>query len=522
MSGTRSWPGRRFVPPALGLGLMAGLAHPLSVPAEEYVPSTSKPPALVREFRGVWVATLKNIDWPSRAGMPVEQQQGELIAILNRAAQLNLNAILLQVRPACDAFYASKLEPWSEYLTGNMGRAPAPFYDPLAFAVEQAHQRGLELHAWFNPYRARHSSSKATPSAGHVSKARPHLVKAYGAYLWLDPGEPSVEEYSRNVILDVVRRYDVDGVHIDDYFYPYPLDKDAGRAMDFPDGPSWNRYRQSGGTLAKADWRRANVDRFVEHLYQAIKMEKSWVKFGISPFGIWKSGYPASIKGLSARDEIFADSRKWLMEGWLDYLSPQLYWPIQAKQQSFPVLLRWWSEQNVKGRHLWPGINLTEPGGTKPRASSEVLEQIGLVRNRPGAEGQNLYSARALMYNTEGIASALLSSAYKAPALSPASPWLDAIAPATPTLTSSQVGENGLRFRWAPSTGNTNGGPVHRWVLQTRTAGAWNTKFLPAKTTVLSVAQQPFPEIVSVLALDRTGNASPPAVLQRAVNNKGG
>src|SRR5688500_11537583 len=234
-------------------------------------------PAVAREFRGAWVASVANIDWPSRPGLTSEQQQAELLALLDRAAQLRLNAVILQVRPAADALYASRLEPWSEYLTGEMGKAPVPFYDPLAFAVDEAHKRGLELHAWFNPFRARHASARSPVSADHVSRTRRTLVQQYGRSLWLDPGEPDARQYSLRVIMDVVRRYDIDGVHIDDYFYPYRERDGAGRIITFPDDPSWRRYRRSGGRLTRDDWRRRNVDLFVEAVYTAMKREKPLV-----------------------------------------------------------------------------------------------------------------------------------------------------------------------------------------------------------------------------------------------------
>src|SRR5436309_8529319 len=199
------------------------------------------PPKPLREFRGAWVATVANIDWPSKPGLSTSEQKAELISILNRAAQLKLDAIIFQVWPACDALYASSIEPWSEYLTGIMGNAPEPFYDPLSFAVEEAHKRALELHAWFNPYRAHHNAAKSLISANHISKTRPQLVRQYGKFLWLDPGEKEVQDYSLSVMQDVVKRYDIDGVHIDDYFYPYKEPDAAGQDLDFPDDASWKR-----------------------------------------------------------------------------------------------------------------------------------------------------------------------------------------------------------------------------------------------------------------------------------------
>ncbi|HEU0052128.1 MAG TPA: family 10 glycosylhydrolase, partial [Longimicrobium sp.] len=265
----------------LAMAGCAGKAPPAPAPAPE-----DAPPAVRREFRAVWVATVANIDWPSRPGLPADSARRELDAILDRSAELRLNAIVFQVRPAADALYPSTLEPWSEYLTGAQGTPPDQAWDPLAYAVEGAHRRGMELHAWFNPYRARHPSAKSPNSATHISRANPELVKRYGQYLWMDPGEPAVQQRSIDVMMDVVRRYDVDGVHIDDYFYPYPERDSAGANIDFPDSASWARYVAGGGRLSRDDWRRHNVDVFIQRLYREIKNEKPWVKFGISPFGI--------------------------------------------------------------------------------------------------------------------------------------------------------------------------------------------------------------------------------------------
>src|SRR5437588_742687 len=314
-------------------------------------------PPVRREFRGAWVASVENIDWPSEPGLTTQQQKDELLGILDRAAALRLNAVILQVRPAADALYASPYEPWSEYLTGQMGRAPDPWYDPLEFAVAEAHKRGLELHAWFNPYRARHPSGKSPASANHISRTHPELVKRYGSMLWMDPGEPAVRQRTVDVILDVVRRYDIDGVHIDDYFYPYKEKDRRGRAIEFPDGTSWRKYLRSGGGMSRDDWRRANVDTLIHEVYGRIKATKPWVKFGISPFGVWRPGYPPETaqNAFDSFAELYGDSRKWLLNGWADYFTPQLYWPISRPELSYPVLLRWWVGQNVKGRQIWPG-----------------------------------------------------------------------------------------------------------------------------------------------------------------------
>jgi uncharacterized lipoprotein YddW (UPF0748 family) len=474
----------------------------------DYVSSVLPPPPPQREFRGTWVATVNNIDWPSQPGLPVAQQKAELTAILDRAAQLRLNAVILQVRPASDALYASRLEPWSEYLTGQMGRAPSPFFDPLAFGIEAAHDRGLELHAWFNPFRARHTMGKSPVASDHISKTRPQWVKSYNGQLWLDPGEKGVQDHVLKVILDVVRLYDIDGVHMDDYFYPYP-EKDARKqAIDFPDWASWKRYRDSGGKLSRDDWRRDNVDRFVQRLYQAIKAEKRHVKFGISPFGIWRPGYPAQIRGFDSFGGLYADSRKWLREGWVDYFAPQLYWPSDAKEQSFPVLLKWWTEQNFRSRNLWAGCDVT---GTRSRAGTEIVRQIRLTRQQAGASGNILWNTRSLMQNRGGVADLLQSQVYAQPALVPGFLWLDSTPPGRPDLSVQRLASGDLKLSWE-SGGN---GRVWLWVLQWTMDGHWTTAILPGPQTSRLLGRGAKPDAVAISAVDRCGNLSTPNVLEK-------
>ncbi len=467
----------------------------------------------MREFRGVWVASVGNIDWPSHKGMSTSEQQAELIAILDRASQLKLNAVILQVRPASDALYASRLEPWSEYLSGTMGQAPEPYYDPLLFAVNEAHKRGLELHAWFNPYRARVISERPA-SANHISKTHPELVRQYGKYLWLDPGEKEVQEYSLNVIMDVVKRYDVDGIHFDDYFYPYREKNAAGVEMDFPDDASWKRYGVRT-KLSRDDWRRDNVNRFIERVYKAIKSEKPWVKFGISPFGIWRPGNPQQITGLDCYSELYADSRKWLTSGWVDYFAPQLYWSIDSPGQSFPALLRWWAQQNVKGRQLYTGLDATKvrsSGASDYTARrwppSEIINQIRLTRKQPGANGSILWNMRSLARN-QPFDEALEKEVYQQPALVPPAPWLGRARPGKPKLEVGAQSSSSVSISWSSSS---EPGKTSVWLLQTQVAGHWNTEVLSGATTSQQL-KGPAPEVIALTAVDRNGNTSAPAVL---------
>jgi len=476
----------------------------------KYAPARIKPPPVYREFRGVWVATVKNIDWPSRAGLSSAQQQAELIGLLDRVRQLNCNAIILQVRPACDALYASGLEPWSEYLSGQMGRGPQPPYDPLAFAIQEAHQRGLDLHVWFNPYRARHGAAKGPAARNHVSRTMPSLVHKYADALWLDPGSQAVESHTLNVIMDVVRRYDIDGVHLDDYFYPYPKQSASGRPIPFPDQASWNQYRQGGGTLDRAAWRRSNVNRLILRLSQSIKKEKPWVLFGVSPFGIWKSGYPASVRGLSGLDDLHADSALWLRKGWVDYLTPQLYWSTQAPRQRFGDLLDWWVSQNKQPRHLWPGLSLFEPGSEADRSPTETLRQISLVRNSKGAGGMAFYSARSLVQNRRDMASILARQALQHPVLIPPSSWIDAQPPVRPAVQAAVNGQGELIISWQNADQRT----VKHWVLQARINGTWTTRFLPGNYRSVKWPDRSYPDVICISAVDRANNLGGATALQ--------
>src|SRR5215203_845165 len=254
-------------------------------------------PTPQREFRAVWMATVENIDFPSRKNLSIEEQKAELIRDLELARSLKMNAVIFQVRPMCDAIYESRIEPWSEFLTGEMGKAQA--FDPLKFIIEEAHKRGILVHAWFNPYRAYHSAAK-TVSENHISKRRPDLVRKYGNYLWLDPSDEEVQKYSLSVILDVVRRYDVDGVHFDDYFYPYPISENDVK-IEFPDDKNWQEYLAAAQKfsdqktrripLKRDDWRRAGVNRFIESVRREIKKIKPEIMYGISPFGVAEENY---------------------------------------------------------------------------------------------------------------------------------------------------------------------------------------------------------------------------------------
>jgi uncharacterized lipoprotein YddW (UPF0748 family) len=501
-----------------GLLTSCTTTKPDQVPESQPVASDMPPPA-PREFRAVWVSTVANIDWPSRPNLSAAQQQAEAVAILDKAKSLHLNAIVLQVRPAADAIYASKIEPWSEYLTGRQGQPPHPWYDPLKFWIAEAHARGLELHAWFNPYRARQNGARSPAAPNHISRTKPAAVKSYGQYLWMDPGEEAAVQQTLDVVLDVVRRYDVDAVHIDDYFYPYPIETAAGAnaqgaaldggkqargELDFPDEPSWQRYVAGGGTLDRASWRRQNVNRLIEALYSGIHREKSWVRFGISPFGLGRPDRrPPGISGFSQYDKLYADAETWLQSGWLDYLSPQLYWPISQSAQAYDVLLDYWIGQNTKGRHVWPGMYTSRIGAaTKQYDAREIVDQIAITRSRPAAGGHVHFSMAVLMQDRGGIDEALRTSVYTGPALAPATPWLGSDQPGAPTV-SAAYRAGALKLKLKAGKANT------LYAIWSRFGSEWRFAVAPAaraEWSVLDDAMLGAANAVVLSPIDRLGN----------------
>jgi uncharacterized lipoprotein YddW (UPF0748 family) len=466
----------RFIP------FLAALYLAVSASAQNYTPIGEKPPGLAREFRGAWIASIYNLDWPSSPGLAAASQQAELRSILDKLAALKMNAVIFQVRPQCDAVYASSIEPWSASLTGQMGRSPG--YDPLAYCIQQAHARGIEVHAWFNPFRALTNNSQQVPE-NHVTRSNPAITKKFGTMTWCDPASQQTRARALEVILDVVRRYDVDGVHLDDYFYPYP-----NGGLLFPDGK----------TPAQ---RRAYVDGFVSGLYSAVKRQKPWVRVGISPFGIWQPGVPAGIEaGLNSYEQLACDSRKWLKNGWLDYLAPQLYWRISPQRQSFPLLLDWWRQQG--SRPVWPGIATERIGGADGRGASEITQQIDLSRKiGKNWNGHIHWSAKSLIRNQGGIATQLTNS-YTQPAAIPPMPWVNSTPPPAPGVSASLQG-NGTTVRWQPA------GDTAKIAVQAKIGGTWRTyQILPSRTPGINL---PRAEAIAITALDRFGNASAPKVL---------
>ncbi|MEO6434921.1 MAG: family 10 glycosylhydrolase [Tepidisphaeraceae bacterium] len=464
------------------------------------IPDT--PPA-PREFRGAWVASVNNANWPSEPGLPVEQQKQEMLAILDYAKQTNLNAIVFQVRPCGDALYQSKLEPWSQYLTGVQGQPPSPMYDPLALWIEEAHKRGLELHAWFNPYRIKHADSKANLAPTSLARTQPQVVRQYGGYLWADPGEPVAARHSLAVILDIVRRYDIDGIHTDDYYYPYKI-KQGDKVVDFPDNSSYQRYQRGagggGGKLARADWRRDNVNQLIQRIYIDTKKIKPWVKVSYAPFGIWKNGVPAGTKGLSQYDELYADAKLWLNEGWLDYISPQLYWKIGG-DQDYDALLKWWTSESTRRRPVWPGMSVSR------HPVNEVLSQIDLARQNGTSRGVMFWSFDSVRNHKGNLTDALLTGPYREAALIPAMPWLDNTPPPAPRVTAQRMQREALNVALQAGAGE----PTARYAVWARYGERWRFVVVPGGAPSLTLnpdaSGQPATAVV-VTAVDRCGNES--------------
>ncbi len=455
-------------------------------------PATLHPPEPAREFRAVWVASVQNIDWPSAKDLSIEQQKAEIVRNVDGLAKMNFNAVLLQVRPSCDALYPSTLEPWSEYLMGASGKAPDdPAYDPLAIWIDECHAKGIDVHVWINPYRARHFKATSPNASNHISNTNPSIVKSYDFYEWLDPGAPEAVEHTMRVVMDIVTRYNIDGVAIDDYFYPYPKEGQA-----FPDDDSYQKYvaqltANAGPGEAvrpppKDQWRQGNINRFVERFYTDIKKAKPHVLVGIAPFGIWRPGFPEGIKGMDAVARLHADAKLWLHNGWLDYISPQLYWSVDSKDQNFGRLLVWWASENTKERHLWPSlytsrINQQSADPTKNWIPDEIMKQITVTRERahnPGiaTPGQIHFSLKVMLENRGGINKALMAS-YDKPALIPETTWSSDPA-FTKASWNAMVASDAQKTALAWQPWDLPQMPS-RWVLWVRRNNEWTTTILP-------------------------------------------
>ena len=412
-----------------------------------------------REFRGVWIATVANIDWPSAPGLPAEIQKEEFRRILDQHRQTGINAVFVQVRPAADALYAKSREPWSEWLTGSQGKSPQPFYDPLRFMIEEAHRRGMELHAWFNPYRAAFKAS-ARVAPDHITRRKPEWFFNYAGKKLFNPGIPEVRDYIVQVIMDVARNYDIDGVHFDDYFYPYPA-----RGEYIPDAALYRRYSKDG--LSLEDWRRQNVNLLIRELQDSLNHTKPYIKFGISPFGIWKNlaqDFKGSdTDGGASYSNQFADSRRWLEEGWIDYIVPQIYFPFGHARAAYDNLVLWWSENAFK-KHLYIGLGAYRIREWRDRR--QMPRQIRYARKYSEVGGLVFFSSNSLQQNPLGFTDSLRNNYFYYPALPPVMPWKDVIAPKppeNPTLEFMQA--EGIKLNWQAPAAAPDGETPRGYVI---------------------------------------------------------
>jgi uncharacterized lipoprotein YddW (UPF0748 family) len=374
-----------------------------------------------QEFRAVWIATVDNIDWPSKKGIRVDSQKAEFIRILDLHKSNGMNAVIMQVRPATDAFYPSPYEPWSEWLSGIQGKPPSPYYDPLAFMITETHKRGMEFHAWCNPYRADFSIGKASVAPSHITRLHPKWFLDYGGKKYFDPGNKEAQAFVVEVIRDITERYDVDAIHFDDYFYPYRI---AGN--EFPDSVSYQQYKKA---LTKDDWRRSNVDSVIVSLSRMIKQTKPWVKFGISPFGVWRNSDKdprgSNTKaGQTNYDDLYADILLWLQKDWIDYVAPQLYWEFGHKAAPYEVLIDWWSK-NTYGKHCYIGLGIYRAGSSDAWKDSTLIpRQIELLRNTPNMQGMIFFSSKSFNKNPNGWNDSLRLHYFKESVLVPEMEWM--------------------------------------------------------------------------------------------------
>lgn len=404
-----------------------------------------------REFRAAWIATVANIDWPTRPELSTEQQQQEMINLLDAYKALNMNAIVFQIRPTADAFYQSDLEPWSHFLTGKQGLAPEPFYDPLAFVVEEAHKRCIDVHVWLNPYRTLNSDKIEILNPDHLFFKKPHLFVKYGNQYYFNPALDETRQFVNKVVADIVTRYDIDAIHFDDYFYPYKVKNE-----EFPDSAAFAENPRGFSPDQKDDWRRNNVNLVIAELQNTIKSIKPWVEFGISPFGVWRNAKDdprgsATTAGTTNYDQLYADILKWLEEGSIDYVVPQLYWEIGKKVADYAVLIDWWNNYNY-GKNLYIGLYASNLGNKKAAPAwcegNELVRQLELNKNYKNVQGAVYFSGKALLENKLGLNDSLKEAFYKYPALVPVNSNIKGEAAAQPQKLKLTKTKTAAELRW--------------------------------------------------------------------------
>ena len=405
------------------------------------------------EFRGVWITTVNNIDWPSGRDNDPAKQRADFIRILDMHQKNGMNAMIVQVRPAADAFYPSPYEPWSQWLTGVQGKAPTPYWDPLQFMIEETHKRGMEFHAWLNPYRVVQTIGQSSIAANHIMYAHPEWFLTYGEKKYFDPGNKEAQAFVVKVVRDIVKRYDVDAIHMDDYFYPYRIP-----GKEFPDEAT---FRNAGTTLSKDDWRRSNTDSIIKAISTVIREEKKLCRFGISPFGVWRNkkddpNGSDSKAGLTNYDDLYADILLWMKNGWIDYVTPQLYREINDDKIAYDKLLDWWAEHSY-GKHVYIGHAIYRGVGRETKGWSDpnqIPDQIKLLRANPNVQGSIYFSSNAFAKNPLGWTDSLRNNYYKYPALLPPMNWIDNEKPWPPIVEKEIDDDSVLQLKAKPDPRN--------------------------------------------------------------------
>ena len=488
------------------LALAALLSACASKNPDNYEGSSAK-----REFRGAWIQCVNGqFQGRGTAGM-----QQELIRQLDELEKDGVNAIIFQVRPECDALYQSKLEPWSRFLTGVQGQAPSPYWDPLEWMIKQCHQRGMELHAWLNPYRA---STKGTTvfANSHICVTHPERVFKYDGLQILNPGLAVNRDYICQVVEDIVRRYDVDGIHIDDYFYPYPA---AGQQI--PDDKEF--AANNNGFRDKGDWRRDNVNMFIKQMGESIKKVKPWVKFGVSPFGIYRNKKSApnlgsETSGLQNYDDLYADVLMWVNNGWIDYCVPQIYWEIGHKAADYQTLIKWWDKHAAK-RHLYIGEDVERTvkfPDLKNKNINQMPAKYKLHSQMRNVKGTVLWYSKAVADNVGNYGTVLRKSYWKNPALPPRMPFIDGTSPKKPSSLRDEWSEKGYWLTWKTPGARKWSDEVTRYVVYRFAAGERVDVGNPSKIVAIThdtQIQLPYvngktPYTYVVTSLDRMSNES--------------
>jgi len=436
-----------------------------------------------REFRAAWITTFTNLDWPSRRGLKSEDQQKEFLQLLQKFKATNLNAVIVQVRASSDAFYESKYSPWSEWLTGVQGAPPIPYYDPLEFMLKHCHSHNMEFHAWFNPLRAISHDRFSSVTKDHITSKKPEWFFHYGESYYYNPGIPEVRQYIVDVIMEVVEKYDVDGIHLDDYFYPYTIKKQA-----IPDASTFKKYNR--GFKDIKDWRRDNINLLIQDISKAIKAKKAHVKFGISPLAIWRNKKQDPLgsdtnSGQTSYDNLYCDTKLWMEKGWMDYIAPQLYWSTDNLYANFNKLLNWWNSKTYKSMHLYIGHALYKLDLKQRRnfKTQQLIDQVTLARINSRSQGSIYFRAKAFNKNHQSFQNTFRQTIYQYPALIPTMPWIDSIPPNAPEKLKLTWENSSVMLSWSEDKSKDPMNKIYTYAIY-RTESSTEAVKLDAKSLI--------------------------------------